>query len=201
MNRYVTLLCASFIYQVESIFSPYIASATFAVPSTITCTYKLTFRSDTTAKYLRTEYFSLIVYNSNSVFQSKRQLATDSIYSSYDSMPFSQEVFSQMKDAVGNSPKTEFSYTIYKDINNKKITYVDDIQPNKYSYTEPINLFTWNINSSVKTINGYNCQQATTLFRGRRFTAWFTRQVPVSEGPYKFSGLPGLIIKISGGGL
>jgi len=29
------------------------------------------------------------------------------------------------------------------------------------------------------------------------FEAWFTREIPIAEGPYKFYGLPGLIIKIS----
>ncbi|MFY1045776.1 GLPGLI family protein [Chryseobacterium sp. GP-SGM7] len=28
------------------------------------------------------------------------------------------------------------------------------------------------------------------------YNAWFTNEIPISEGPYKFSGLPGLIVKI-----
>ena len=33
-------------------------------------------------------------------------------------------------------------------------------------------------------------------FRGRKWTAWFTQNIPIPEGPYKFSGLPGLIVEI-----
>ena len=47
-----------------------------------------------------------------------------------------------------------------------------------------------------KTIAGYECQQAFTSFGGRTWEAWFTRNIPLSEGPYKFYGLPGLIVKV-----
>ena len=46
-------------------------------------------------------------------------------------------------------------------------------------------------------IAGYQCQKATTFFAGRDYEAWFTREIPVSDGPYKFSGLPGLIVKVN----
>lgn len=57
--------------------------------------------------------------------------------------------------------------------------------------------FNWKIVDSVKTINGYNCYKALSEnFRGRSYTAWFTYEIPVPFGPYKFNGLPGLILEI-----
>jgi GLPGLI family protein len=47
------------------------------------------------------------------------------------------------------------------------------------------------------TINGYKSQKAKTSYGGRNYEAWFTTQIPIPDGPYKFCGLPGLIIKIS----
>lgn len=47
------------------------------------------------------------------------------------------------------------------------------------------------------TICGYECQKATCHWRGRDYVAWFTAAIPVSAGPWKFGGLPGLIMKIS----
>jgi GLPGLI family protein len=54
----------------------------------------------------------------------------------------------------------------------------------------------WTILGDTMKISGYNCQNATTNFRGRLYIAWFTPELPWNEGPYKFRGLPGLIIKI-----
>lgn len=39
-------------------------------------------------------------------------------------------------------------------------------------------------------------QKATCNFAGRTWTAWFTTEIPIQDGPYKFHGLPGLIVKI-----
>ncbi|MDR1552255.1 MAG: GLPGLI family protein, partial [Prevotellaceae bacterium] len=54
----------------------------------------------------------------------------------------------------------------------------------------------WKITNETKEISGYKCQKATCSFRGRDYVAWFTREIPVKEGPWKFDGLPGLIVKV-----
>lgn len=55
----------------------------------------------------------------------------------------------------------------------------------------------WQLTGDKKIINSYNCQKATGTFRGRTYEAWFTPDIPIKEGPYKFGGLPGLILEIS----
>lgn len=55
----------------------------------------------------------------------------------------------------------------------------------------------WEILQEKSIYEGYNVQKASTVFAGRKWTAWFTNEIPISDGPYKFSGLPGLILKIS----
>lgn len=54
----------------------------------------------------------------------------------------------------------------------------------------------WNIMSDTLTVAGYLCQKATCDFRGRTFIAWFAPDIPTSNGPWKFGGLPGLILKV-----
>lgn len=58
--------------------------------------------------------------------------------------------------------------------------------------------FNWNINyKEEKKIGSYSCKKATTTFRGRDYTAWYYDEIPTYFGPWKFNGLPGLIIEIT----
>ncbi|WP_278353456.1 GLPGLI family protein [Chryseobacterium gleum] len=51
----------------------------------------------------------------------------------------------------------------------------------------------WQIIQETKEYNGYKLQKASTDFGGRTWNAWFSNEVNIQEGPYKFRGLPGLI--------
>lgn len=53
----------------------------------------------------------------------------------------------------------------------------------------------WKLTADTLTLLGYRCTRATTQFKGRQWTAWFTPDIPVSEGPWKLCGLPGMILK------
>ena len=67
---------------------------------------------------------------------------------------------------------------------------------NRYIYTEPEPVFDWNFSPDTLTVLGYLCKKATCLFRGRYYTAWYAPDIPLSNGPWKFNGLPGLILKV-----
>ncbi|MCD0479138.1 GLPGLI family protein [Chryseobacterium sp. LC2016-29] len=54
----------------------------------------------------------------------------------------------------------------------------------------------WEILPDKQKIGEYNAQKATTKYGGREWTAWFSTDLPFQDGPYKFYGLPGLIVKI-----
>lgn len=54
----------------------------------------------------------------------------------------------------------------------------------------------WNLKKDMKKIGNFNCQKATIKFRGRNYIAWFTQEIPVPFGPWKFQGLPGVILEV-----
>ena len=54
----------------------------------------------------------------------------------------------------------------------------------------------WEIDQETKTVGNFTCRKARGAFRGRTYTAWFTADIPARSGPWKFSGLPGLILEI-----
>lgn len=64
-------------------------------------------------------------------------------------------------------------------------------------YTEPLGEIVWEVSDSTKTVLGYDCVMATANYHGRDWTAWFTPDIPLQEGPWKLAGLPGLILEAS----
>lgn len=53
----------------------------------------------------------------------------------------------------------------------------------------------WTISSESKNIGEYTVIKAETSFRGRNYIAWFAPAIPISAGPWKLFGLPGLILE------
>jgi len=66
-----------------------------------------------------------------------------------------------------------------------------------YYYEEPRDMLDWRISDDTLSIGNMLCQRADVRFGGRDWIAWFTPEIPVADGPYKFCGLPGLIVSIA----
>lgn len=79
--------------------------------------------------------------------------------------------------------------------NDNKTLVFDSYFSDKFIYEDEEEL-NWEITKTSDTISGYNCNLAFTTFAGRKYRAWFTSEIPINDGPYKFKGLPGLIVKI-----
>lgn len=89
--------------------------------------------------------------------------------------------------------KTKISYTVFKSLDETIV--LDKIYSDEFIYRDKEKM-EWEIFKEYKTIKGYECQKAATTFAGREYAAWFTKEIPISDGPYKFRGLPGLILEI-----
>lgn len=75
--------------------------------------------------------------------------------------------------------------TMWSNILFRKHFYIKEIVPD----------INWKISNETKKIGNFNCTKASTLFRGRYYTAWYTKDIPLPFGPWKLNGLPGLILE------
>lgn len=100
-----------------------------------------------------------------------------------------------MSGKIKDIPRRDGSYYIFKSLNSGKIKYYDVNGVEKYWYEEEIPEIGWELTNSTKNILGYECQMATGNIHGRKWEVWFTTEVPVMNGPWKFGGLPGLILE------
>ena len=64
-----------------------------------------------------------------------------------------------------------------------------------YILKENIGAIEWNIKSGTKLIRGYNCQKVVGRFGGRKYTIWYTTEIPITIGPWKLDGLPGAVVE------
>lgn len=175
-------------------------SSTFAQSSSVEdaikykVTYQLTYKPDST-KLQNTKLETFILYRGNqlSIFASKGRVLKDSLEMNVNASNIGSIDFKERATRT----KTEFGAVIYKGFPDGKLSYTYKILSDKLRYEEDLNQFNWEILPENKEIKGFTAQKATTTFAGRNYTAWFTSEIPIPDGPYKFNGLPGLILEIS----
>lgn len=85
---------------------------------------------------------------------------------------------------------------LFRDQAAGRLTHTDQIGMDHLLYTEPLPDCGWKLADGERSILGYACRRATCTFRGRNYEAWYAPEIAVSAGPWKFGGLPGLILAI-----
>ena len=97
---------------------------------------------------------------------------------------------------TSTSARGSLSMDFYRNYPTGKSTYLDKVIREKFRITEPLEQPQWDIIAdSTKQILNYDCQMARCTFKGRTWTAWFTADIPLDNGPWKLCGLPGLILR------
>jgi GLPGLI family protein len=97
-----------------------------------------------------------------------------------------------------NDPDKFYRYLFVKNIAKNKIYFVGRTHFGKsVDVEDTLHNMKWQFTSDKKTILDFPCKSAKTNFRGRNYTAYYTEKIPISNGPWKFGGLPGLILEIS----
>lgn len=157
--------------------------------------YEYKFRPDSTKiDSLKTEWMYLDINKNGSKYYSKSTFESDSIITE----SIKKQMASGMRNISVSKQRNggEINYEIEKTYPDYKTSLISNIDNDTYKVLEDRKL-NWKISTEKKKIGEFQTQKATTNFAGRNWTAWFTTDVPIQDGPYKFSGLPGLIVEIS----
>lgn len=155
--------------------------------------YTIEYQPDSTDPgNIRKEHMVLLAGENISKFMSYNNYYRDSLFLSN---PSADPTLSRLRGP--NRIRSGHFFTIFKDHPKGMITTFDRVFMDTYKYEEPADLFRWKLQPGLDTIMGYEVQLATTRFGGRHWQAWFARDIPISDGPYKFHGLPGLILKLT----
>jgi len=126
------------------------------------------------------KFYSYTVYNSDSLakIDLEKQLATTG-----------------MINIKSDMQKGLVRYSVTKNYPKYEVFLHDRILSDFYKVLEERELV-WKVSSEKLKIGDWITQKAETDFGGRHWFAWFTTDIPIQDGPYKFHGLPGLIVKL-----
>lgn len=87
-----------------------------------------------------------------------------------------------------------FDQTVLQNEPKGNLTVYSTITPDNYTYTESLTNIHWTLIEESDTVCGYPCKKATGEYGGRTWTVWYTQDIPVTYGPWKLCGLPGLVM-------
>ncbi|WP_431611984.1 GLPGLI family protein [Chryseobacterium sp. 'Rf worker isolate 10'] len=141
--------------------------------------YEVKYKKDSTLKDITKENYYLDITKRDITYYNRLYYIRDSVFTT-----------------TGQSPINRLTSFLIKKKNNPSYQ--------NYEYIGDVNFYkingkaeqSWKISDSIKTFEGYHVQRAVTEFGGRSWIAWFSKDIPISYGPYKFNGLPGLIMEL-----
>lgn len=158
-------------------------------------TYRLKAKFSTRTDYRNEELFTLLIGDKHAFFASSNSLKRDSVLDNSRVITHNSDGSITLGIKKGTStPETNFNFTIIQSSEN--IQYFAPVVMSVLTYKESV-IKNWKLVDETKIINTIHCKKAEVTFKGRNWIAWYSPEIPLPYGPYKFSGLPGLIIKIT----
>jgi GLPGLI family protein len=157
------------------------------------------FAQTLTPKNIGIVKYNIIAKPRFAYLKQKGELIFDGKNSVFTSNKGKKDIITQKDEISGQTDlwvEDEFGNVVYKNFVEKSMYLREIVWQQPYISQEP-NLpnFDWAIDTTQKYIGKFLCKKATTNFRGRHFIVWFTQEIPISDGPWKFWGLPGLILE------
>lgn len=159
------------------------------------CQYDYTYVVDTLSGKTAKDWLVLQIGKNMSKCYSYYSMQVDSIFASPDRDAILRQ---QINAAIGS--KTEWPHKrmkayVYKNYPQGMMTVTDGLLMQDYIYEDTLYAQNWVIQDSSKLILGHECQKAVCHYRGHCWTAWFAMDIPITDGPWKLCGLPGLIME------
>lgn len=102
--------------------------------------------------------------------------------------------FDESQNAVVINSANSDDFIVYNKLDDYIIS-LEESHTKSYWVKDTID-FNWLVHDETKLIDKYVVHKATTHFRGKDYIAWYNKDIPIPMGPYKFYGLPGLIMEI-----
>ncbi|OCA76353.1 hypothetical protein BBI01_06570 [Chryseobacterium artocarpi] len=135
------------------------------------------------------ELFTMQISDKRAFFISENRLKFDSLF-----MEQYNKNRSNFNIDMRGLPSSKFKFLIIQTNDNSE--FYESVGTALLSYNTPV-IRDWKLIDETKVINSISCKKAEVHYKGRDWTAWYSMEIPFPYGPYKFSGLPGLIVKIT----
>jgi GLPGLI family protein len=87
--------------------------------------------------------------------------------------------------------------TFFKDLQTETLLLISKTSKGTKNYSSDLQVYKWKITNEKKTILKHPCRKATCHYNNMTVTAWYATDIKINDGPARFWGLPGLILKIS----
>jgi GLPGLI family protein len=158
--------------------------------------YEYQFVKDTLNKTeITKELMNLDIGKEGSNFYSRDVYVSDSTMNAYFEKQIQTTGSMNVDTKIMSQRKGSMRYNIFKSYPEFKISTKTRMGMDAYKVAEDRKM-AWNILKEKQKIGEFNTQKASTEFAGRKWIAWFSTELPFQDGPYKFYGLPGLIVKL-----
>lgn len=144
--------------------------------------YELNYKKDSTESIITKEIYHLDINPDESYYYARDYFVLDSIMKNKGSMNFDHN--------------PNLSNINFHKLNSNSYTTYEMAEYEMYRF-DTNDFQNWKLINETKKIDNFTVQKAETNWGGRKWTAWFSTEIPFSEGPYKFHGLPGLIMELS----
>lgn len=171
----------------------FLVSATTVFAQNARAIYEYKFKIDSTKMdSIKTEWMYLDITKEGSKYYSKKSFDSDSIVAE----SIRTQLASGIKDISisRNSNRGDVNFKVLKTYPDLQTSLETRIGNDNFKVLED-RAIEWKIYPEKLKIGEFHAQKAMADFGGRQWIVWFTTEIPFQDGPYKFYGLPGLIVK------